>query len=137
MRGDSSSRDFGRRRAEARHRLGIFREGGEADAKAGSDSNDEASTGRSLEPHEAWSRLKHGDAAARLAHRVERRRHGAPPGAVPVSLTRHLLKPEGEGAIYLFQHAVRSKAMLRKGAAELAGGFVGWERAGLPVERQP
>jgi rhodanese-related sulfurtransferase len=66
---------------------------------------------------------------------VERRRYGTPPGAIPVSLTRHLVKPEGEGTIYLCQHAVRSKATLRNGAAEVAGGFVAWERAGLPVER--
>ena len=45
----------------------------------------------------------------------------------------HLLKPQGEGAIYLCQHAVRSKGMLRNGAAEVAGGFVAWERAGLPI----
>jgi rhodanese-related sulfurtransferase len=66
---------------------------------------------------------------------VERRRYGAPPGAVSVSLARHVLKPEGEGSIYLCQHAVRSKATLRKGAAEVAGGFVAWQRAGLPVEK--
>jgi hypothetical protein len=36
--------------------------------------------------------------------------------------------------IHLCQHAVRSKATLRRGAAEVAGGFVAWQRAGLPVE---
>ena len=60
---------------------------------------------------------------------------GAPPGAIPVSLARHVLKPEGEGALYLCQHAVRSKLTLRAGAAEVAGGFVAWQRAELPVER--
>jgi hypothetical protein len=45
-----------------------------------------------------------------LRTEVERRRYGAPPGAVPASLARHVLKPEGEGTIYLCQHAVRSKA---------------------------
>jgi rhodanese-related sulfurtransferase len=69
-----------------------------------------------------------------LRTEVERRRYGAPPGAIPVSLARHLLKPEGERSIYLCQHAVRSKATLRNGAAEVAGGFVAWRRAGLPVE---
>ena len=65
---------------------------------------------------------------------IERRRYGAPPGAIPVSLARHVVKPEGEGAIYLCQRAVRSKATLRNGAAEVAGGFVAWRRAGLPIE---
>jgi rhodanese-related sulfurtransferase len=93
---------------------------------------------RALEPHEVWSRVTRGDARLLdLRTKVERRRYGAPPGAIPVSLARHLLKPEGEGAIYLCQHAVRSKATLRNGAAEVAGGFVAWERRGLPVEKQP
>lgn len=90
----------------------------------------------SLEPHEAWALMERGQARLLdLRTGVERRRYGAPPGAIPVSLTRHLVKPEGEGTIYLCQHAVRSKATLRNGAAEVAGGFVAWERAGLPVER--
>jgi rhodanese-related sulfurtransferase len=66
---------------------------------------------------------------------AERRRYGAPPGAIPVSLARSFIKPEGSDAIYLCQHAVRSKATLRNGAAEVAGGFVVWESAGLPVEK--
>jgi rhodanese-related sulfurtransferase len=90
----------------------------------------------SLEPHEVWALMERGQARLLdLRTGVERRRYGAPPGAIPVSLTRHLVKPEGEGTIYLCQHAVRSKATLRNGAAEVAGGFVAWERAGLPVER--
>lgn len=90
----------------------------------------------SLEPHEVWALMERGQARLLdLRTGVERRRYGAPPGAIPVSLTRHLVKPEGEGTIYLCQHAVRSKAALRNGAAEVAGGFVAWERAGLPVER--
>ena len=76
--------------------------------------------------------LKHSQAA--LFASIQQR-YGVPPGAIPVSLTRHLLKPEGEGAIYLCQHAVRSKGTLRNGAAEVAGGFVAWERAGLPIVR--
>jgi rhodanese-related sulfurtransferase len=35
----------------------------------------------------------------------------------------------------LCQHAVRSKATLRAGAAEVAGGFVAWKRAGLAIEK--
>jgi rhodanese-related sulfurtransferase len=90
----------------------------------------------SLEPHEVWALMERGQARLLdLRTGVERRRYGAPPGAIPVSLTRHLVKPEGEGTIYLCQHAVRSNATLRNGAVEVAGGFVAWERAGLPVER--
>jgi rhodanese-related sulfurtransferase len=91
---------------------------------------------RSVDPHEVWTLLQRGDGRLLdLRTEVERRRHGAPPGAIPVSLARHLLKPNGEGAIYLCQHAVRSKATLRNGAAEVAGGFVAWRRAGLPIEK--
>jgi rhodanese-related sulfurtransferase len=93
-------------------------------------------TGRSLDPREVWSLLQSGEARLLdLRTEVERRRYGAPPGAIPVSLARHLLQPQGAGAIYLCQHAVRSKVTLRHGAAEVAGGFVAWQRAGLPVER--
>jgi rhodanese-related sulfurtransferase len=89
---------------------------------------------RSLDPQEVWALLQRGNARLLdLRTEVERRRYGAPPQAIPVSLARHLLKPEGEGSIYLCQHAVRSKATLRNGAAEVAGGFVAWRRAGLPV----
>jgi rhodanese-related sulfurtransferase len=81
--------------------------------------------GRSLGPHEVWEAMRRGDARLLdLRTALERRRYGAPPGAVPVSLARHVLKPEGQGAVYLCQHAVRSKATLRNGAAEVAGGFV-------------
>ncbi len=93
-------------------------------------------TARSVDPHEVWTLLQRGEARLLdLRTEVERRRYGAPPGAIPVSLTRHILKPEGAGAIYLCQHAVRSKATLRNGAAEVAGGFVAWRRAGLPTEK--
>jgi rhodanese-related sulfurtransferase len=89
---------------------------------------------RSLEPHEVWEAMQRGEARLLdLRTALERRRYGAPPGAVPVSLARHVLKPEGEGAVYLCQHAVRSKATLRNGATEVAGGFVAWRRAGLPI----
>ncbi|HET9323632.1 MAG TPA: rhodanese-like domain-containing protein [Gaiellaceae bacterium] len=92
-------------------------------------------TARSIEPQKVWALLQGGGARLLdLRTEIERRRYGAPPGAIPVSMTRHVLKPEGEGAIYLCQHAVRSKATLRNGAAEVAGGFVAWRRAGLPIE---
>ena len=91
---------------------------------------------RSLDPREAWALLQQGNARLLdLRTEVERRRYGAPPQAIPVSLARHMLKPEGEGSIYLCQHAVRSKATLRNGAAEVEGGFVAWRRAGLPVDQ--
>jgi rhodanese-related sulfurtransferase len=90
---------------------------------------------QSVEPQEVWALLERGDARLLdLRTKIERRRYGAPPGAIQVSLARHVLKPKGEGAIYLCQHAVRSKATLRNGAAEVAGGFVAWRRAGLPIE---
>jgi rhodanese-related sulfurtransferase len=91
---------------------------------------------RSVEPREAWELLEQGDVRLLdLRTELERRRYGAPPGAMPVSLARHVLSPEGAGTIYLCQHAVRSKATLRNGAAEVSGGFVAWRRAGLPVEK--
>jgi len=91
---------------------------------------------RSIDPREVWQALERGEARLLdLRTELERRRYGAPPGAIPVSLAKHTVKPEGEGAIYLCQHAVRSKLTLRNGAAEVAGGFVAWERAGLPVEK--
>ena len=99
------------------------------------DPEDHASA-RSVDPQEVWALLQREEARVLdLRTEIERRRYGAPPGAIPVSLTRHVLKPEGEGAIYLCQHAVRSKATLRNGASEIAGGFVAWRRAGLPVEK--
>lgn len=104
---------------------------------AASERQDEGSSAqRSLEPREVWTLLERGDARLLdLRTGVERRRYGYPPGAFQVSLASHILKPEGRGAIYLCQHAIRSKATLRNGAAEVAGGFVAWERAGLPVEQ--
>ena len=92
-------------------------------------------TARSVDPREVWELMQRGEARLLdLRTEFERRRYGVPPGAIPVSFLGHLLKPEGEGSIYLCQHAVRSKATLRAGAAEVAGGFAAWRRAGLPVE---
>lgn len=113
------------------------------EARAAADTDPEQERGseddagaRSIDPQEVWARLQRGEARLLdLRTQVERRRYGAAPGAVPVSLARHLVKPEGKGTIYLCQHAVRSKATLRNGAAEVAGGFVAWRRAGLPVEQ--
>ena len=90
---------------------------------------------RSLEPEAVWAAVERGEAQVLdLRSGIERRRYGAPPGAKPVSLAKHTASPEGPGAIYLCQHAVRSKVTLRRGAAEVAGGFVAWKKAGLPVE---
>ena len=90
---------------------------------------------RSLTPEAAWGVVQLGFAEILdLRTGIERRRHGAPLGARPVSLARHIVSPEGAGAIYLCQHAIRSKATLRHGAAQVAGGFAAWKRAGLPVE---
>ena len=89
---------------------------------------------RSLEPEAAWNAVNLGFAEILdLRTEIERRRHGAPPGARPVSLAKHLMSPEGPGSIYLCQHAIRSKATLRRGAAEVAGGFAAWQQAGLPI----
>ena len=91
--------------------------------------------GRSLQPEAAWNAVELGFAEILdLRTEIERRRHGAPPGARQVSLVKHMASPEGPGAIYLCQHALRSKATLRRGAAEVAGGFAAWKDAGLPVE---
>lgn len=90
---------------------------------------------RSFDPDEVWAKLQRGEARLLdLRTAVERHRYGTPPGAVPVSLAWHLVKPQGAGAIYLCQHAVRSKLTLRGGAAEVAGGFLAWQNAGLPIE---
>jgi rhodanese-related sulfurtransferase len=90
---------------------------------------------RAVDPAEAWELVREGKVRLLdLRTGIERRRYGAPPGAIPVSLPRHVLEPEGEGALYLCQHAIRSKLTLRAGAAEIAGGFAAWRRAGLPVE---
>src|SRR5690349_4037014 len=98
-------------------------------------SEDPHVVARALTPEAAWNAVQLGFAEILdLRTELERRRYGAPPGARPVSLARHVVSPEGPGSIYLCQHAIRSKATLRRGAAEVAGGFAAWREAGLPVE---
>jgi rhodanese-related sulfurtransferase len=98
-------------------------------------SQDAHEVARALTPEAAWNAAQLGFAhILDLRTEFERRRYGAPPGARPVSLAKHIASPEGPGAIYLCQRAIRSKATLRRGAAEVAGGFAGWMEAGLPVE---
>jgi rhodanese-related sulfurtransferase len=90
---------------------------------------------RSLEPKAAWNAVELGFAEILdVRTELERRRYGAPPGARPVSLAKHIASPEGPGSIYLCQRALRSKLTLRNGAAEVAGGFAAWQRDGLPIE---
>jgi rhodanese-related sulfurtransferase len=96
---------------------------------------EQAAMSGSLEPREVWELVQRGEGKLLdLRTGVERRRYGAPPGAQPVSLASHVANPEAPPAIYLCQHAVRSKLTRRRGAAEVAGGFAAWKRAGLPVE---
>lgn len=40
-------------------------------------------------------------------------------------------------AMYLCQHANRSKLAGWRGAAEVAGGWLAWQAAGLPIEHAP
>lgn len=67
-----------------------------------------------------------------LRTRWERRLFGAPPGSRKVSLVAHTLWPRRD-AIYLCQHAVRSKLPAWRGAQEVAGGFVAWQACKLPI----
>lgn len=70
----------------------------------------------SMTPREAWEEAERGEVKILdLRTKLERRRYGAPPGAIPVSLTRHIATPEGASAVYLCQHAVRSKLTGRGG----------------------
>lgn len=92
-------------------------------------------TMRSLDPKTVLEEVRAGKVRLLdLRTEAERRHHGAPPGAIHVSLAHHVLHPEGPGTVYLCEHAVRSKLTLRNGAAEVAGGFTAWRAAGLPVE---
>lgn len=95
---------------------------------------DRTESRRSLRPEEAWQASRtSGRPILDLRTRAERRAHGYPPGSKKVSLLRHALFPD-KTAIYLCEHAVRSKLPARRGATEVEGGFVAWTRAGLPVD---
>jgi rhodanese-related sulfurtransferase len=90
---------------------------------------------KSLDPRDVLEAVEAGRVRlVDLRTKAERKRYGAPPGAEHASLARHVLHPEGQGTVYLCQHAVRSKLTLRNGAAEVAGGFKAWREAGLPVD---
>jgi|SRR5450755_3448914 rhodanese-related sulfurtransferase len=90
----------------------------------------------SIAPEHAWEVVERGEARLLdLRTELERRRYGWPPGAPRVSLAKHVAWPGGPDTIYLCQHANRSKLTARRGAAEVAGGWLAWEAAGLPVER--
>ena len=89
-----------------------------------------------ISPERAWEHVQQGEARLLdLRTQLERLRDGWPPGTPRVSLTRHIAWPGGHNTIYLCQHANRSKLTARRGAAEVAGGWLAWEAAGLPVER--
>lgn len=74
---------------------------------------------RALEPRQVWDEAQRGELRILdLRTSAERRRYGAPPGAIPVSLARHVLNPAGADTVHLCQHAMRSKLTQRNGAAE-------------------
>lgn len=84
---------------------------------------------------QAWERAARGEVRLLdLRTGLERRRYGAPPGSTPVPLLRHVLWPHRDDAIYLCQHAVRSKLTGWRGAGEVAGGWVAWKQQNLPAE---
>jgi rhodanese-related sulfurtransferase len=92
--------------------------------------------GRAVNPSDAWDQSRRGTARILdLRSRAERVTWGSPPGAKKVSFLVHSIRPDLD-AIYLCQHAVRSKVPLRRGAREVDGGFKAWLAAGLPVEHR-
>ena len=91
-------------------------------------------TVRAVSAEHAWQETQSsGRPILDLRTRAERRKFGYPPGSVKVSLLRHALAPSRD-AMYLCQHAVRSKLPASRGASEVAGGFVAWKRDGQPIE---
>ncbi len=89
---------------------------------------------REISPEDAWRATQEtGKPILDLRTRAERRRFGYPPGSTKVSFFWHTFAPK-PNAIYLCQHAVRSKLPASRGAIEIAGGFVAWAANGLPVE---
>ncbi len=72
-------------------------------------------SGTAVPPHEAWDAVQRKEAEILdLRTRFERKRYGWPPSARRVSLLRHSLRPRRD-AIYLCQHAVRSKVPALRG----------------------
>lgn len=91
---------------------------------------------RAVSPSDAWDESQLGKARILdLRSRAERAAWGWPPGAKKVSLVAHSIRPDRD-AIYLCQHAVRSKVTLHRGAREVGGGFKAWLAAALPVENR-
>lgn len=91
---------------------------------------------RAVSPEHAWQETQEtGRPILDLRTRLERRKFGRPPGSIKVSLLRHALVPDRD-SLYLCQHAVRSKLPVARGGREIAGGFVAWKSAGLPVEEE-
>lgn len=92
---------------------------------------------RSISPANAWEETqRNGQPILDLRTRAERHRYGQPPGSKKVSLLLHALIPKRD-AIYLCQHAVRSKLPAMRGGREIAGGFVAWKEHNLPIEDGP
>lgn len=88
---------------------------------------------RQIAPRDAWIASQHGETRILdLRSYAERAALGYPPGSKKVSMLFHWIRPD-RAAIYLCQHAVRSKVPLRRGGREVAGGFKAWSEAGLPV----
>jgi rhodanese-related sulfurtransferase len=91
-------------------------------------------TVRAVSPEDAWRITQEtGGAIFDLRTRAERRKFGYPPGSRKVSFFWHSIAPNRH-AIYLCQHAVRSKLPASRGATEIAGGFVAWIRDSLPID---
>jgi rhodanese-related sulfurtransferase len=88
---------------------------------------------RQIAPSVAWAELEAGTSRLLdLRSRAERATFGYPAGSKKVSLVVHAVRPD-RSAIYLCQHAVRSKLPWRRGAREVAGGFKAWTEAGVPA----
>lgn len=92
--------------------------------------------GRAVSADTAWDEVEHGRARILdLRSRFERAVWGYPPGSKKVSFLAHAFRPD-HNAIYLCQHALRSKWLRYKGAREIENGFRGWVDAGLPIQRR-
>lgn len=85
---------------------------------------------RSVTPSEA-ARIATADRPVLdLRTRLERWAFGAPPHSTKVSVLRHAIRPNVD-AVYLCQHALRSKLPAARGATEVAGGFRKWKQDGV------